>query len=311
MISTSFGSLKVVRLGLIGLGRWARNYLSTINRMPGVEVVCVAGRDHQQAILEDFPGTSFTNDWRKVCLDSSLDGIIVATSPESHFEITKYLIEANIPALVEKPFTLSAEKTDGLYSLATDIGSLCMVNYIHLFSPGFRDLKSRVRNAGRIEFIVSENVSPGPYRVNVPVLWDWGCHELAMCIDLLDELPDSFLPLRQVQTGPNASSEIFELRLRFKPDIAVLSTFGNAAEFKRRDFCVVCENGVFVYDGLSDGLAKQYSQVLPRVDFFGRQTQASPLECAIAEFLVAINLGQTQHRTLKLAMQVNQILSKL
>lgn len=305
-----FENAPSVRVGLIGLGRWGMNYLSTISRMQGVEIICAAGRSHQRVNLENFPNTLFTEDWRAVCLDPSLDGVIVATSPGSHYDIVKLLLELGLPVLVEKPFTLSSTETDELYALATDRKSLCMVNYIHLFSPGFKDLKSSITRAGKIRSIFSEHLSPGPYRLNVPVLWDWGCHELAMCIDLLNTSPESIQSPRQIIHGDH-SSEIIHLRMKFKPDVEFFTTFGNAAGFKRRDFCVVCQNGVFVYDGLSGGLAKQYSELLFSVDPLRFQIHPKPLECAINEFLIAIQSGEVSHSTLKLATSVNRILEDL
>jgi predicted dehydrogenase len=299
-----------VRVGLIGLGRWGMKYFSTISRMQGVEIIRAAGRSYQRVNVENFPNTLFTEDWREVCLDSSLDGVIVATSPGSHYEIVKLLLELGLPALVEKPFTLSSKETDELFELAINRKSLCMVNYIHLFSPGFKDLKLSITRAGKIRSIFSEHLSPGPYRSNVPVLWDWGCHELAMCIDLLNTLPESIQSPRQLTNGDH-SSEIIHIRMKFKPDVDFFTTFGNAAGFKRRDFCVVCEDGVFVYDGLSGGLAKQYSDQLLSLDPIRFQSHPKPLECAVNEFLIAIQSDQVSHGTLKLATSVNRILENL
>ena len=300
-----------MKIGLIGLGRWGKNYLGTLLSIPSVKFVHVAGRPEQKPNAQEFPGIRFTENWLEVCRDTSLSGVIVATPPQTHYEIAKLAIERKMPVLVEKPFTLCREQTHALYKLSQDSGVLCMVNYIHLFSPAYQDLKLGVSRAGEIRRIFSEGFSSGPYRKDVSVLWDWGAHDLAMCIDLLNESPE-FMKMSELDSGnENPLAKLLTLNLTFPSKVKSRSVFGNASEFKRRDFCVVCDDGCFVYDGLSSGLSKQFS---PRVFSYDSQrfrVQQTSLERAILEFLEYLKLGKRVHYTLKLAIKVNGALSKL
>lgn len=189
---------RALRIGLIGLGRWGKRYVVALLQMPDVELVGIAGRAHQFDCLDDSLKGSFDEDWRVVCLDPSLDGIIVATSPESHYEVVKFALERGLPTLVEKPFTLSASETDELHYLSRKQNVLCMVNYIHLYANGYKDLKKNVGACGRVREIYSESFAYGPFRSGASVLWDWGCHDISMCIDLLGRTPEGKLKKKSV-----------------------------------------------------------------------------------------------------------------
>jgi predicted dehydrogenase len=299
-----------MRLGLLGFGRWGKTYYKTLMQMPAVDLIAIAGRPHQLGDMDPHSRVTVREDWRAVCEDPSIDGIIVATPPETHYEIVKFCLERNLPALVEKPFTLCSALTEELRKLSRHRKVLCMVNYIHLYSAGYKDLKEHVAAAGKVNEIYSEAFAYGPFRPNVPVLWDWGCHDVAMCIDILGRSPQKIKKnvVLTSQFQPNA--ELIALEFKFSEDTIARCIFGNLGEFKRRDFCVVCEEGVFAYDGLSSGLSKNYSQIAFPGEPSRFHQQLSPLECAITEFINHIASDEYVHHTLDLASLVNRILSK-
>jgi predicted dehydrogenase len=300
-----------MRIGLIGLGRWGQNYLGALLNTPSVEFVHVAGRKEQRPDAQGFSNIKFTENWLEVCHDTSLSGVIVATPPQTHYAIAKLALERKIPVLVEKPLTLNLEHTHDLCKISQKSGVLCMVNYIHLFSAAYQDLKQNVSRSGRIRSVYSEGYSCGPYRKDISVLWDWGAHDLAMCIDLLNESPEVIEVSELVVENKNPYAKLLMLNLTFPSKIKSRSVFGNASEFKRRDLCVICDDGCFVYDALSLGLSKQFSTQFFSYNSERFRVQQTPLELAILEFLKHLTLGGHEHYTMQLALKVNQILSKL
>ena len=299
-----------MRLGLIGLGRWGSNYLDNLLKISAVEYIHVAARKIQYEDKKKC-NVQFTEDWREVCKDSRINGLIIAVSPESQYEVTKYALNMGIPLLVEKPFTLNKKHAHELINLSKNSNVLCMVGYTHIYSKGYQDLKLSVKKSGGIRNIYSEGISQGPYRINTPVLWDWGSHDIAMCIDLLNEKPRSATVKAIYKNSANPLSGLFEMNMVFGSGIMARCIVGNASEFKRRDFCVICDEGTFLYDGLSAGLSKQYSAKVFSSDISRFKTQITPLECVINEFIGAIENQLKYHYTLDLAKNVNETLDKI
>ena len=132
-----------------------------------------------------------------------------------------------------------------------------------------------------------------------------------MCIDLLGKTPEGILKQVSLTSQAQPNAEILTAELRFSEDVVAKLTFGNLAEVKRRDLCVVCDGGIFVYDGLSRGLSKNYTRALISDDPLRFKQQPAPLECAIIEFINCIRRGDRMHFTLDLARRVNEVLSGL
>ena len=302
------GTTKVLQLGLIGIGRWGQNYLRTIRNSSDIQLRRVAGRSHQYSLLEDDPGIKFTSDWREVCDDDSLDGVIVATTPSTHYDIVRRALNTGLPILVEKPLTCSLKGCEDLRDHSEHKKIFCMVNFIHIYSKGYQHLKSCLGPDNRIGHIFTENFAPGPYRHDVPVLWDWGSHDVAMCIDLLGEEPSHVEVKKSFTSTSNPLGKIFTIALSFPSGISATCTFGNGADFKRRCLAVVYDNGCLVYDGFSNGLAMNFSDHSERYADRLYVSQLSPLACSLNEFARCIRLGEKSHPSLSLAVSVHTAL---
>ena len=68
-----------------------------------------------------------------------------------------------------------------------------MVGYQHLYSEKYKLLKKKNPKIGKIDNIYSISLSDGPFRKKISVIRDWGSHEVALAIDLFDDLPKSVI----------------------------------------------------------------------------------------------------------------------
>src|SRR3989344_7466806 len=102
-----------VRLGLVGVGRWGRNYLTT-------------------GLITE----TRTRDYENM---GAVDGVIISTPISSHFEICKYFLERGTPILVEKPMTQTLEQTEKLLEIAGKTGVLGMVGHIMLYNHEYEN----------------------------------------------------------------------------------------------------------------------------------------------------------------------------
>jgi predicted dehydrogenase len=99
-----------VRIGQIGLGAWGRNLLRTFYNLPGASVStgCDTDPASLSRIAPVYPGVKWTEDSRDIIGDPSIDAVIVATPPGTHFELASRAIEAGKDVFVEKPLPKSA-----------------------------------------------------------------------------------------------------------------------------------------------------------------------------------------------------------
>ncbi len=228
-----------VRLGLIGAGAWGRNYLRTA-AADGLHVSCVCRAT--AAPVDGFAEIPVTDDLGQ--LFRSCDAVVVATPPASHESAVMRAIDAGKPVLLEKPAALSATSVDRMLSAADAHGVPLLVGHIHLFHPRFSLLRDRVRRRSGPAKVLSTAGNRGPFR-DYPSLWDWGPHDVSMCLSLFDRAPDDVEAVRHDDGTGNGVVDI--LTLGFADSRAVLR-FGNGMGAKVRRFEVLRGGDELVYD---------------------------------------------------------------
>jgi predicted dehydrogenase len=229
---------KPVKLGLVGVGAWGKNYLKTIAKMDGISISAVL-RSSSTPVSE-FPDIYVAKDLDD--LFSLCDGIIIATPPSSHEHLVIRSLEARKPVLVEKPVSLSFISTKRMFDCADKYGISLLVGYIHLFSSAFRVLREWTSEWSP-KFINSFAGGFGPFRDYSP-LFDWGPHDISMALSLFSRAPDKI----EINEVRSESGSMYELLLSFNPSFASLR-FGNGLKEKQRNFSVFHGEDKATYDG--------------------------------------------------------------
>lgn len=140
--------MKQIKLGLIGAGeRGANCYAPYALKYPAeVAFVCVAEpiRERRDTFAENYsiPKVDRYKDWRDM-LDKNyeLDGIIIATQDQQHYEPALAVIEKGYNLLLEKPMAETVDRTREIVEAAEKKGTLLMVCHVLRHTPFFRKMK--------------------------------------------------------------------------------------------------------------------------------------------------------------------------
>ena len=101
---------------------------------------------------------------------NDLDGIIVATPPALHAEMTLAAVDRGLPVLVEKPLTLDVGEAKAVLDRALSKGAIVLVDHIHLYSAAWETLKREGVRLGPIRTIAAKAGRWGVFRPDTPVL---------------------------------------------------------------------------------------------------------------------------------------------
>ncbi len=281
-----------IRLGLIGAGRWGRNYIRTLRALEGVKLARLASRNPETLSLVD-DACIVSENWEEVASARDIDGVIIATPPAVHAEMAETAITFGRPVLVEKPLTMNLSEAIGLRRLVEEYDGYVMVGHTHLFHPAYRALKQLAPALGPVRAIRAEAGNRGPFRDDTPVLWDWGIHDVALCLDLLGTMPIAggadVAESRQTEDG---LGQILDLKLIFPDDVIAQIRIGNIMD-KRRRFTAHFETAVLVFDDLAPNMLTLHA---PTQDFTAPRgpgealdiTLEMPLGVVVREFVQAI-----------------------
>ena len=249
----------MIKLGLIGCGRWGWRYIPSALEAGNAKVTHVArvgkalaadGNPYRKgdvnAALSDC---KIIEDWRDMV--DEVDAFVVATPPVTHAQICAHLLELGRPVMVEKPFTLDVGLALSLQKIASASKALLLINHLHLFAPAYEKLRDTVLVAKPSRCrIYSRAGNAGPYR-DYSALWDYGSHDVAMCLGLGLGNPSSVRCMRMPDEFGcvHLGCRRFDLNVCFGPHEANIQVW-NGALPKQRHFEVLWEGTRLVYDEL-------------------------------------------------------------
>jgi predicted dehydrogenase len=202
-------------LALIGVGRWGRNIVSTLETLPNANLKYLCNQRAES--LESYAaGYKKILDWHDLLEKDDLDAVLVATPPASHAEIASAFLRRRIPVFIEKPMTASLDDARRIEQAAYEGKTDAFIGHIHLYNPAYRALRDSVYDIGDIRAIEFSAGKHGPIRDDVSALWDWASHDVALAIDLVHGEPISVQAWGICVLRPKTTLyDIVSLKLKF------------------------------------------------------------------------------------------------
>ena len=125
----------VLRLGVVGCGRFARFAVEEFRRLPGVIVGAVADIDvaAAQAMARECGGVVVEP--AAVLASPEIDLVYIATPPAAHHLLARSALDAGRHVLVEKPLSTSIGDARDLAAAAIGRGLVCAANLVQRYGP--------------------------------------------------------------------------------------------------------------------------------------------------------------------------------
>jgi virulence factor len=127
-----------MRIGVIGLGDIARKaYLPVLTARPGLELHLHTRSPATLREVADAYRVEHRHPTLDALLAQRLDAAFVHAPTEHHVAITRRLLEAGVPAYVDKPLARDAEGARELTALAEERGLSLMAGFNRRHAPGY------------------------------------------------------------------------------------------------------------------------------------------------------------------------------
>jgi len=232
----------VVGIGLVGCGQWGLNYLRNFTQLSGTEVVSVWDCDQEavKAALKVDSGISSAKSMADLLNNPSVQGVIIATPPDSHYHLAKACLEAEKHVLVEKPFTLSLNHARELGRMAEEKGLVLLVGHLMEYHPAVLKIKRYIACGllGQLWYLDSHRAGKGKIRPDVSVLWDLAVHDIALACFLTGSVPVE-VTARGESYVQGGLPEVVFLTLSFEDGVLAHIQASWLAPARRRSMMVV------------------------------------------------------------------------
>jgi predicted dehydrogenase len=174
--------LKVVRVGVVGVGYLGQHHARVYSELPGVELVGVVDIDRARA--QEVARRYFTRafyDYRD--LFGLVDAVSIVVPTVLHRSIAGHFIEAGINILIEKPVTTTLEEAKELMEMANAKKVVLQVGHIERFNSAVMEL---VKLITQPIFIECARMGPYPNRnTDVGVVLDLMIHDIDIVMSIV------------------------------------------------------------------------------------------------------------------------------
>jgi len=186
---------EVPSVAVIGSGYWGKNLVRNFFELGALKLIC----DKNDSILSTFKKQYKDID---VCLSladvlgrKDIDGVVIATPAETHFNFVRESLLAGKNVFVEKPLVLHEKEGQELIVLAEEKNKVLMVGHLLQYHPVFVKLKAMAAagDLGRINYIYSNRLNLGKIRREENILWSFAPHDISMILSLAGEEPESVM----------------------------------------------------------------------------------------------------------------------
>jgi len=150
--------MRKARIGVIGVGWWGTvGHLEPLSKDDQADIIAVQSRsiDKAQKAAGRYGVPHAYADFRRMIDECEMDGVIIATTPNVHYEQARYALEHGLHVLMEKPFVLQAQQAEHLAAIAQAKGLLLSVCSPNCFHPWIVESRRVVRSGalGKVQLM--------------------------------------------------------------------------------------------------------------------------------------------------------------
>ena len=152
----SFPEQGMVRAAIVGLGRWGRSLVSSVQGK-SEDIRFVLAHTRTRSSAEAFcreAGVPLTDSYATIVADPSVDAVVLATPHSQHEAQVLQAIAAGKHVFVEKPITLTRASADAVVEAARQAGIVLAVGFTRRFNPAIGEVRTRLAD-GRLGQLVA------------------------------------------------------------------------------------------------------------------------------------------------------------
>jgi len=164
-----------VKLGIVGLGRWAKVLTRAVQKSDKLEIVAAYSRSgEKRAAFEKEFGVPGVPDMKTLLSNPEIKGVVLTVPNEQHFPLAEEVAKAKKHVYTEKPIAQTLEDGLKIAALEKQHGISVTVGHSARLMAGIRIIKEKIDagELGRVAFMEA-NFSNERALELTPSTWRW------------------------------------------------------------------------------------------------------------------------------------------
>ena len=155
----------MIKLAVFGAGRIGYVHALNAGSLPSVRLEYIVD-PIPSAHLDDLASKTGARivEADTVFADPSIDGVIIASSTDTHAELILQSVAAGKAMFCEKPISLDFKLVTEVAEAVAKAGTPCMLGFQRRYDPNFRMVRERIQSgtSGQLEQVVMHTRDPSP-----------------------------------------------------------------------------------------------------------------------------------------------------
>jgi len=239
VISKDTGGVKIINVGVIGIGSWGKNHVRNYKEMENVNLKAISDIKKENLMIAKEYNIYSTTNFKEILNDADIDAVSICVPASLHYKISKEALEAGKHIF----FVLNSEQGSNLINLARKKRLILTVGHIFRFDPTVNYIKKEIERGtfGKIYYISLSRLGLKDPRKDVGAIFNYAVHDLDIICYLLDKLyPDEITAVSSYPLDREFEDHAI-VTTRFERTIGHTQV-GWLTPMKLREFWVVGEN---------------------------------------------------------------------
>jgi len=242
----------MANIAVIGVGYWGKNLVRNFAQLGVLHTICDTDEGRLTQMGKYYPQVNKVMAFAQVLCNDEIDGVVISTPAELHYQLTKEALLAGKDVFCEKPLALTVEEGVELTTLAQENKRILMVGHLLEYHPAILKLKELVDKGelGKINYIYSSRLNLGKIRREENILWSFAPHDIAVILLLLNEMPQKV----SANGGNYLHSQIADItvtNLSFKSGVAAHIFVSWLHPYKEQKLIVIGDKKMAVFDDVA------------------------------------------------------------
>ena len=234
-------------IAVIGCGSWGKNLIRNFHELGVLAAINAHHLEAAHAIADQIKVPVMTQD--DIIKDADIEGVVIATPSNTHYEIADMMLKAGKHVFIEKPMVTTIEDGEALEKLAAEQGKQLMVGHLLLYHPGYLKSKEIITSGklGAIRHISSSRLSLGKLLAHENIIWDCAPHDISMILDLFNDMPHTVTATGSQYVVPPHEDKA-HITLSFAGNRNAMIHLSRLHPFKEQKVVVIGSEGMLVFD---------------------------------------------------------------
>lgn len=244
-----------VHIGVVGCGDWGKNIVRTLHRLGHLRAVVDSSDSGAARARELAPEARVECNASAVFNDNTIQGVMIVTPAETHFELAREALLAGKDVFVEKPLTINVNEARELAQLARQTERILMVGHLLEYHPAVLKLRQLVQTGelGKIRYVISNRLNLGKIRTEENALWSFAPHDIAVILRLVGARPIEIVATGGAYVSPNIA-DVTVTQLLFDNGVRSHIFVSWLHPFKEQKLVVVGSKRMASFDDVSKSL---------------------------------------------------------